>query len=791
MGRPEAPLDASAGPLAEFARRLRQLREDSGGRSYRQLARSANFAAPTLARAASGRSLPSWEVTRAYIAACGGDPGQWRSAWAVTAELLDRSHGCPGAAGQPELAAGNAALPVRQLPADLPDFIGRAAECERLSRLSDAPAPASVPGGAPLMVVISGPGGIGKSTLAVHVAHQLAEKFPDGQLFADLHGHDKQPAAPPLVAASFLAALGRPADPWADPVASFRSVAAGLRLLVLLDNAAAEEQVAPLLPGSARCLVIVTSRQVLGALASGRALRLDVLGLRDSVELLTRVAGPGQVTDTVATESLAELCGRFPLALRVAGSRLAAGPAGGAGWLAGRLRDEDHRLRQLATGDLELTAVFALSYRSLAGPARRAFRGAGLFPGPDFTPGAVALLADMSAVEAGCAVDRLVDASFVQPAGPGRYRMHDLVRLYARWRAEAESGTAQRAQAMRRLAAAYLAAVDTADREMMPTRGRPAPMEGEPTGSTEAAPGGACAGAARTLLPGPGQESAQAWYDAERASLIAVTSAAARYGHHDLAWRLPVAMRGLLELRGHTQDWITVHQIGLESARAISDREAEGWILNGLGIAYWRRRAHDDAIGCFSAALTIRAELGDDRGVAVVRTNLGSVYAAAGRPDEAAGCLRSALAGSEKLGDDFDKSFALTSLGHLEHEAGRPAQALPPLEEALRLRRRRRDRNGEAATLHCVGDTLAGLGRGTDALACLRQALLIFRQLGNRYGEAAALHSIGSACRSMGRPDHARRYLRHAVSLYRELGHSAEEETATRDLAAAGAVPGR
>lgn len=765
MGRPEAPLDMRDGPLREFARRLRRLREENGSLSYRQLAKSANFAAPTLARAASGRSLPSWELTQAYVTACGADPEQWRSAWAATARLVRRDR----QSGYHPRQAIAACFPARQLPADVTDFVGREAEYEFVRRAAGVAAAADAAVAAPVVVVISGLGGVGKSTFAVHAAHRLAGSFPDGQLFADLHGHDDQPTAPSQAAARFLGALSAVGHA-ADPVASFRSLTAGSRLLVMLDNAASEAQVSPLLPGSAGCLVIVTSRQALGTLASARAMRLDVFDHDEAVELLSRVAGADRVGHAAATASLVELCGRLPLALRIAGSRVASGPAGTLAWLADRLRDEDARLRHLAAGDLDLSAVFDLSYRPLADLQRRVFRHAGLFPGSDFGAAALAVLADMTTVDVECALQRLVDASLIQQAAPGRYSVHDLLRLYARRYAELESTAKQRSRDIRRLAEWYLNTVDAADRIVMPARGRPAPHCGTPGHTAEAA---------------ADEQSASSWYEAERANLVAITRAAALYGHHDIAWRLPVAMRGLLELHGYTDDWISVHNIGWESARAARDREGQGWILNGLGTGHWRKEAYPEAIDSYEKALAVRTELADSRGIAVVLNNLGSVYSAQRRYEEAIECLRQALAIREQLGDELDKSFALNSLGHVEHELGHFSAALPLLQEALRIRRQLNNRNGEAATLHCLGDTLTGLGRHLEALACFRTALSIFRQIGNRYGQAVTMHSLGSTCLALHRPDYAVRYLRRAISLYGELGQRAELAAATRKLAAA------
>jgi tetratricopeptide (TPR) repeat protein len=764
MGRPEAPLDPRGGPIQEFAARLRGLRADSGGRSYRQLAKLANFAAPTLARAASGRSFPSWEVTQAYVTACGADPADWRTLWTSTARRVgqDAADG-----GQPEPDAGYA---VRQLPADVPDFTGRAAECASIRRLANNRPRTGATGGAPTVIVVWGPGGIGKTTLAVHAAYQVADRYPDGQLFADLRGHDEHPPTAAQVAVRFLAALAIGVDRRADPVCAFRSAVSGRRLLIVLDNAADEEQVGPLLPGSAGSLVLVTSRQPLGALPSARAVRLDVLDQRSAVRMLSRIAGTDRAGQTTAIASLAQLCGRFPIALRIAGSRLASEPAAAVGLLVDRLRHDDMRLCHLSADDRDLSSVFAASYRPLTNIQRRVFHLAGLFPGPDFPEAALVVMADRDAVEVECALRRLSDASLVQRAGtaPGRYRVHELLRRYALERGEACGDAAEREGAMRRLAEWYLGAVDAADRVLMPARGRPAPLPGLPAQSPTA------------LFA---DTSPATWYDAEHANLVAIIREAARHGHHDIVWRLTVAMRGLLELRGHTEDWVTVHQMGLESARAIGDRHAQGWILNGMGTGYWHSEAYAEAIDCYRNALAIRTELADDRGVAVVLNNLGSVYGIVGRYDEALDCLRGALVIRDRLGGELDKSFALNSLGHLQHERGMFADALPNLTEALRIRRDLGNRNGEAATLHCLGDTLAGLGRRTEALACLRQALTIFRELGNRYGEAVAVHSLGSACLAMGRTEHAQRYLRSAIARYEELGQRGGMAAAREELA--------
>jgi tetratricopeptide (TPR) repeat protein len=745
MGRPEKSLDAVPGALQDLAAGLRQLRANDGGRSYRQLAKRANFAPSTLARAASGRALPSWDLTEAYVLACGGDPDHWRPLW------TEASRGVV-----------QATETLRQLPADLRDFVGRATELDALVQAAcDVDGRGN--GGAPVTVVITGPGGIGKTSLAVHAAHRLAENFPDGQLFEDLRACDEYQQQPEQVASRLVAALGDEPSKGVAPLAALRSRTAGRRLLVVLDNAATVAQVLPLLPASSGCLVLVTSRHALGGLSRAWTLQLGPLDRGEGVDLLTRVAGARSPARPDDVTSMVELCGRFPLALRVAGARLAGSPAGKAEWLLDRLRHDENPLRHLTVGDLDLTTVFGLSYRLLPELSRRVFRYAGLFPGVDFTPHVVAVLSGIDLPDVESALAQLTNANLVLEPIVGRHQMHDLLRLYAKDRVERDEPATLRSGAIRRLAAWYLAAVDATDRMFTPDRRRPEPLPPP----------------ARGPDPSPADKASAAnWYDLERANLVAVTRAAARSGHHDIAWRFPVAMRGLMDLRGHIDDWITTHQIGLQSARLLGDHDGEGWVLNGLGIAHWRREEYAEAIDCYQEALALRAAAADPRGVAVALNNLGNVFGAQGRHIEAIACLREALAIHDVLGEPLDRSFALHNLGHLHHDVGHFAEALPLLQEALHIRRRLGSSNSEAVTLHCLGDTLTGLGRHVEALACFRRALATFRDVGNRFGEAAALHSVGGTCRTIGKPRHATRYLARAASLYRALDDQAHAEMA-------------
>jgi hypothetical protein len=367
--------------------------------------------------------------------------------------------------------------PPHQLPPDVADFTGREAE---LSRLRAVVAERS--GGTVVISAIAGTAGVGKTALAVHVAHELAADFPDVQLYVNLHGYEPgQRLAPTQVLDRFLRALGVPADALPahldEQAARYRGLLASRRALVVLDNASSADQVRPLLPASPSCLVLITSRDRLAGLVAteaARVLMLDVLSAPEGLDLLSRTAGPERVAaEPQAAAEVVRLCGCLPLALRIAGARLATRPDKSAAALAERLSDERDRLGELSAGDVGVRASFALSYGALDPEVARMFRRLGLVPGPDFAPAVAAALVDGTPEEGEAALDALVDAHLVEVGpSPGRYRFHDLLRLYARERAETDETDQDRDEARRRMLEWYLHAADAAERHLAPWRRR-------------------------------------------------------------------------------------------------------------------------------------------------------------------------------------------------------------------------------------------------------------------------------------------------------------------------------
>jgi Helix-turn-helix domain/NB-ARC domain len=521
-----------------------------------------------------------------------------------------RQVGAAGAGGRKSARrrAGQRPRPVvpRQLPAPVAHFVGRAGELMALSRLlpkARADTPALV------ISAIGGTAGVGKTALAVHWAHQVARRFPDGQLHVNLRGNDPgQPMSAADALAGFLRALGVPgqeipaeAD---ERAARYRSLLAGRRVLVLLDNAGSVEQVRPLLPGAPACVAVVTSRDALAGLVAregARRLDLDLLPPSDAIGLLRALIGARVDADPGVAAELAEQCARLPLALRVAAELAAARPAVSLAGLAGELADQ-RRLDLLAAGGdfrTAVRAVFSWSYRHLDAGTARAFRLAGLHPGPDLDPYAVAALTAATVEQAAGLLDALARGYLVQPARSGRFGMHDLLRAYARELVGAQDGAEERRVALTRLLDHYLHTAAMAMDALFPAEQhcRPAvPASASPT------------------PPMPDPAAARAWLDAQRPSLVAVAVHTASHGWPGHATQLAATLFRYLDAGGYYTEAVTIHTCARLAAEATGDRAAEATALTSLGVVDWRLARRQQATDHLRQALALFCQAGDQAG---------------------------------------------------------------------------------------------------------------------------------------------------------------------------------
>jgi tetratricopeptide (TPR) repeat protein len=661
-----------------------------------------------------------------------------------------------------------------QLPADVAAFTGRAEELAELDRLAAQSSDM-------VISVVSGTAGVGKTALAVRWARRAASTFPDGQLYVNLRGYDPgQPVPPGDALAGFLRALGL-AGPDIPPgederAAAYRSLLDGRRVLVVLDNAASVEQVRPLLPGCPSCLVVVTSRDSLAGLVArhgARRLDLDILPLPDAVGLLRTLIGARVDAEPRAAAALAGQCARLPLALRVAAELAAASPGSLLEELAGELDGEQRRLDLLDAGGDGRTAVrgvFSWSYRHLPAAAARAFRLAGLHPGPDFDAYAVAALTGVTITQARDVLALLARAHLVQPAGAGRYGMHDLLRAYASHLAEAYDGGAAQDAALAGLYDYYLGTASGAMDVLVPAEKhfRPrVPPIGTPAPQVDSA------------------AEARAWLDAERATIVAVAVHAARQGAPGYTTRFAATLYRYLETGGHHADAMIIHGHARQAARLIGDRAAEATALTNLGIISWRQGRYQQAVDYHGQAMAASVEIGDPTGKAVALANLGVVYERQGRYDEAAGCQREALALCQETGDRSGVARALANLGSVAARQGDYEEAISWYQQALALFREIGDGTGEASALPDLGLAYQQQGRYEEAARCYQQALALFRESGDRTGEAEALNGVGAIMFSIGRPDEARIQHTAALTLASQIGDAYEQARAHNGLGAA------
>jgi tetratricopeptide (TPR) repeat protein len=618
----------------------------------------------------------------------------------------------------------------------------------------------------------------------VHAAHRVRRRFPDGQLYVDLLGATAAPLLPGDVLARFLRDLGVdgrdiPVDE-DERAARYRTTLAGRRMLVVLDNARDAAQVRPLLPGTASSAVLVTTRNRMPDLASTKLVDLHVLDDDEALKLFVKVVGEERAAaEPEATAELLDACAGLPLAIRICAARLVTR----SGWtiraMAGRLKDEHRRLDEMRAGDLAVRASFEVSFASLPdavapggiAPAR-AFRMLGLWHGPSITlPAAAALLGDPpDKVED--ALEFLVDAHLLESPAPGCYSFHDLLRVYAAERAQAEETPQARQDGISRLLAWYLHTASGADRIVSPHRDRP-PLDPPPPGCDP--------------LSFSGVSAALQWFQRERANLVAGTRQAAEYGHHDIAWKLPVAALGCFNRLSYRSEWIASHLVALDSARHAGDRHAEAWVLNDLGIASIQQRM-DEAVGYYERALAIRREIGDLRGEAISSNNLADAYVQLGRTADALDQFERTLPLQREAGYRYGEGITLNNLGEAYLDLDRPGEAIGYLRQAHEIFVAINTSHGEDYALHNLARAYLQLGRFDEAIASFRQALTVRQAVGDREGEAMTLMYLGRAQCQVGQVDEARESWAGAYAIFEELGDEEQMAALSADLANTDAV---
>lgn len=583
------------------------------------------------------------------------------------------------------------------LPRDVPGFTGRADELGRVTALAG--------GGSAVVTAIGGAAGVGKTAVAIHAAHQLLDRFPGGHLYADLRGYTEgaAPAEPGEVLDVFLRRLGVPPEELPTGVEErsglLRQVLADRPVLMILDNAATEAQVRPLLPGAGSSLVLITSRSTLAGLDLDDRINLDVLPDAEAAALLAELVGQQRAAaEPEAVAQVAQWCGYLPLALRIAGQLLAAHQTWAVSRLAGLLADERHRLDRLAAGDRQVRAAFRVSYRQLADAEARVFRLLGLYTGPDFDSYAAAALAGLNPDAVQPILDRLALAYLISENTQDRFRMHDLLRLFARQTCEAEDDDTARGQAIARLLD-HFGGLATFLHASLDPEARSYLIRVSSEVGTQ-------------LLPA---RQALALFEADRRNLLAAVTLAADQEQHSRVWRLSENIQGELRVLRHLDDAIAVNEAGLRAARAAGDPGAEDRALNNLGNSYAELGQLEDAISCYEQDLVICRDAGDRQGEGQTLINLGNAYMELNRYDDAVTSYRDALAISQEFGDKHHEGMALVNLGSAYAYSEQYDDAITYFRDAIEAFRETGDADRVALTTARLESTLREVhkrGRG-------------------------------------------------------------------------------
>jgi DNA-binding SARP family transcriptional activator/tetratricopeptide (TPR) repeat protein len=701
------------------------------------------------ARGQRAEALRHYETLRARLAEdLGVDPSAVLRD-AHLALLADPEKPAPG----PTSATGR----PRMLPRGIADFTGRSEQVERLVALGAAPTPDRV-------VVIDGMAGVGKTTMAVHVAHRLESAYPDGAIFVDLHGFTagREPVDPAAALHSLLREVGVPDERIPDELecraALWRSELAERRLVVVLDNAASAPQVRPMLPGPTSSLTLVTSRRRLTGLDDAEVFSLDPLDPDTATDLFASVVGRRAADEPEAVRDVVTICGRLPLAIRIAAVRLVHRPSWRVADLASRLRDEDRRLAELAAEDRSVAAAFSLSYRELTTEQQRAFRLLGLVPGQDLDAQAAAALLSTSVMSAAGTLDELVDTHLLQEPTPGRFRFHDLVRQHAADAATDEPHD-ERDKAFRRLLDYYVHAAEGAADLLEPIKLRTDPHD---------------VPAPTWWLPVSDVAEALTWLTTEFDNVVAAAHRAGADGLSTHAWQLVQAVTALCRHRGQFSEGVALNEFAATMARQQEDRLREGITHHFLAGTYWTHgRTKESFIHC-QAAISLFQAIGDRDRESLATGNLGALHYLFGDYESALHCFRGALSKDRAAGDFRGQAIYLANIGCILTRLGDHNQALQHQRRALDVLRHVDDPWVEAGTHSDLGSIAWGLGRYEEAKSHYEAALDRLETVPDPTVEGACLGGLGVIHAHLGQHDQALRLSQQGLILLREADAKAE-----------------
>ncbi|MEV0610994.1 helix-turn-helix domain-containing protein [Polymorphospora rubra] len=741
-----------------FGDRLRSLRR-SLGLTQEALAEASGSSVRSIREMERGRVRSPQRRTAVLLADALRLAGPERSRFLDLARAERRPPDPAPRPADPPAAALPAAVVPGELPAAVPDLAGRSDALDQLSALAAADT------GAARVVVLHGPPGIGKTSLAVAAGHRLSASFGDGQLFADLQGAD-----PADTLAGFLRSLGVPdslvpVSP-AERGGLFRTLTRNRRLLVVLDDAADEARVRPLLPAGRHCLALVTSRRPLTGLAGAVRQPLDLLDPAAGRELLAAIVGPERVAaEPDAADQLVTLCGRLPLAIRITGNRLASRPRWSVRRLVDLLHDQRRRLTVLTAGDLGIRAAFEVSYRQLDPAAAAVFRRASLIPGADFDESLVAAVAGTDEEAAALAVEELVEAGVLLSSGD-RYHFHDLVRLYAAERLDAEEDPVDRAAAHDRMVGWLLHRTERAGAVFEPV-------------------------ADRADAPVADDRTAASWLDRESGNWLPALRDAARAGRHTDVIRVARSLHWYSDANSHRHPWDEIFALGAAAARAAGRPRDEAVLLNFLGWAhYFCRDRNAEARTVLDRALELARRIGDRREEAWALTYSAAVLVRTGHAAAALAPCRRAVDLFRQVGYALGAHCAASAQGAALAALGRYAEAADLHREVLAFYRRDNGltRTGAAVTqgaaMISLGGALAGLGRWREAADEFDRARRTFDRCGATFSEAHATYRYGLAVRALGEVDDAADALRQALALFCALSSPWWEAQTLHALAA-------